>query len=204
MKKYIKITLLFIILSPLAFFVYEGIRLKIIYEGSKMIPISINSNSYSNLLNDFYSGMVLFNDAYLVEKTDTLISFEIDDKAGLLWIISGLDYTSEGVDYIRQENLTSLEDGTFKNYSISKKPIIRVAYNKEQDKLKGQCKLVCSYRSIGELFEVRNTQNVRKIIFDSLEFRNENNELFYRVDCGLETELYTFMKGGSMYCVFFQ
>ena len=204
MKKYIRIILLLVFLSPLAFFVYEGIRLKIIYEGSEMIPISINSNLHSNLLNDFYPGTVLFNDAYLVEETDTLISFEIGDKAGLLWIISGLDYTTEGVDYVRQESLTSLEDGTFKNYSISKKPIIRVAYNKEQDKLKGQCKLVCSCSSIGELFEFRDIRNVRKVTFNSLEFRDKNNELFYRVDCGLETELYTFMKEGSMYCVFFQ
>ncbi len=131
MKKYIRIILLLIFLSPLAFFIYEGVRLKILYEESKMIPISINYNSYSTLLNNFYSGTVLFNDAYLIEKTDTLISFEVDDKVGLLWIVSGLDHTFEGVDSVRQEGVKSLEDGTFKNYSISKKPIIRVAYNKE-------------------------------------------------------------------------
>jgi len=205
MKKYLKRTLLLIVLIPFLFLTYEIIRSRIIFESTRMKSISIDTVLYSNILSDFYSGPVIFNDTYLIEKKDTLISFEINEKSGLLWIISDLPHIGDSISFVRKERMKEREDGSFNNYTISKKPVIMVSYYKGYADPTGQCNFIYSSRLREQFLFSKDNIMVKKVVLDSsLELRNRRNILSYRVDCGMDTELYTYYKDGSTYCIFFQ
>ncbi|MCT4588752.1 MAG: hypothetical protein N4A71_13060 [Carboxylicivirga sp.] len=205
MNRKVKRILLLLIIIPIVFLASEVIRLRILYEKSKMTPIANDTNSYSNILNEFYVGHVKFNDSYLVEKKDTLISFELNEKTGLIWVISKINEIDNQLSFQRKEYLGEIEDGTFSNYTISNKPIIKIAYSYDVEKLEDDIKFIYSSNSEESSLLSNNKNDIKRISLDtSLELRNNRNELCYRVDCGFATELYTFLKGDAMFCIFFQ
>lgn len=171
-----------------------------------MEEISINETSTINLLTRFYSAPVKFNDSYLIEKKDTLISFEMADKSGLIWIVTKThEIDDQDISFVINNNFSKNVDGTYKDYVISLKPTIRVSYSQKNVRLDDQCKFIYDpgKRNNSTMFDEEN-RIWGLILHSPLELRNGNDKLVYRVELGEETELFVLNRKQSLCCVFFQ
>lgn len=203
MRKKIFLILKIIIATVLLYLVFEIIRGRIIYENTRLEETNINTEDYEGIIRRFTPDTIKVNYTYLVDESDTIITFDIGNKTGLLWVVSGSKVLNLKSSQVHKRNdILELEDGAYKTFFSGTKPLLSINYkNKKNIREESQCNFsVLPESNVNFNNSFRGIDNVWQFLVDGVfELRDTKDNLIYRIELGRRTELFIFKVNSSVY-----
>lgn len=195
-----------ILILLFGFIIHEILQSRIIFNNTKMEKISNIENSQIFCINNFLNTEIKINQAYSIDKIDTIISFEYDDRSGLFWTSSNmkcLDLTKMKITI--DKHIVNMKNGTYISFISEINPSINILYKYRKIIKDGYIDMHLSPGTEYYYDSINNVNDVWKFILSRfIDIYNSQGQSVFRIEFGKETELYLLKQNNATRFLFVQ